>query len=141
MQCQRRKVDPFQSVCKIAVSGALSFNVCTYLNSFTLVIENNTLQCKVNAEEINLNNYFTRKFLRRIFLYKLIINAYWHHLNDHLVFEKDHGVEEEGDEDRDDADEGPLLQWGHCWWEIERFWNQFLISRMNQFSFCIYIII
>ena len=35
------------------------------------------------------------------------------HLNDHLVFEEDHGVEEEGSKDRDDANEGPQLQGGH----------------------------
>ena len=34
-------------------------------------------------------------------------------LNDHLVFEEDHGVEEEGSKDRDDANEGPQLQGGH----------------------------
>ena len=41
---------------------------------------------------------------------RLLLNIF---LNDHLVFEEDHGVEEEGSKDRDDANEGPQLQGGH----------------------------
>ena len=43
---------------------------------------------------------------------RLLLNIF---LNDHLVFEEDHGVEEEGSKDRDDANEGPQLQGGHGW--------------------------
>ena len=36
------------------------------------------------------------------------------YLNDHLVLDQDDPVGDEGDEDGDDAAEGPQLKVGHC---------------------------